>query len=107
MKLLDVKGQDGRPVFNFMDLRQLSMSFIHFSEEQNIRRLLQKAELLERLHLSVDGGQSLVGILSTSACIDTLKVLDLAVPLLQYPVPHFLQGFAKNWKRWWDIINTS
>ena len=85
MKLLDVKGQDGQPAFNFMDLRQLSMSFIHLEEKRNIRCLLENAKLLERLHLSVDIGLSLVGVLSTSA--RTLKVLDLTVSLYQYRVP--------------------
>ena len=87
MKLLDVERQDGRPVFKFMDLRQLSMSDIYFSEEQNIGRFLQNAKFLEKLHLSIIGGLSLVGILSTGACIDTLKVIDLTVPLYQYPDP--------------------
>jgi hypothetical protein len=32
-KLLRAKTQDGRPVFNFMDLRQLSMSFIERNDE--------------------------------------------------------------------------
>ena len=82
-KLFDVKGQDGRPVFNFMDLRQLSMSLTLLNKEPNIRRLLQNAKLFERLHLSVDIGQSLVGVLSTNS--RTLKVLDLtAVPVYQY-----------------------
>ena len=84
-KLLDVKKQDGRPTFDFIDLIQLSMSFIHFKEEPNIRCLLEKAKLLERLHLSVDIGQSLVGVLSASA--RTLKVLDLRVPLYHYRLP--------------------
>ena len=85
MKLLDVKGQDGGPVFNFGDLRQLSMSLSHFNAEPNIRCLLQNAKLLERLHLSVDIRQSLVGVLSTSA--RTLKVLYLTVPLFKYRLP--------------------
>ena len=84
-KLLDAKRQDGRPAFNVMDLRQLSMSFIHLEDEPNIRYLLQNAELLEKLHLSVDYGQSLVGILSTSS--RTLKALDMTVSLYHYDVP--------------------
>ena len=84
-KLLEVKGQDGRPAFNLMDLRQLSMSFIHFEDEWNIKCLLQNSKLLERLHLSVDRGQSLVGVLSTST--PTLKVLDLTVSLYRHGVP--------------------
>ena len=83
MKLLDVKGQDGRPVFNFMDLRQLSISFIYIEDKRNIERLLETAKLLERLHLSVDSSRlSLVGVLSTDS--QTLKVLDLTIPLIQY-----------------------
>ena len=81
-KLLNVKGQDGRPIFNFMDLRQLSISFVYVEEKRNIQCLLEKANLLERLHLSVDSsGLSLVGVLSTGA--RTLKVLDLTIPLHQ------------------------
>ena len=83
--LLDVKGQDGRPVFNFMDLRQLSISLFHYEDNENVQCLLAKAKLLERLCLSVDFGQSLVGVLSTSA--RTLKVLDLTVPIHQHRVP--------------------
>ena len=89
MKLLEVKGQDGRPAFNLMDLRQLSVAFnlnaVLFEEKQTIQCLLEKAKLLERLRLSVDIGMSLVGVLSTSA--RTLKVLDLTVPIYQYRLP--------------------
>ena len=84
-RLLHAKRQDGRPAFNFMDLRRLSMSLILPQDQQNILYLLQNAKLLEELRLSVDAGQSLVGILSTSA--RTLKVLDLAVFLHHYRVP--------------------
>jgi hypothetical protein len=52
-KLLHAKRQDGRPAFNFMDLRRLS---ICFDDERNIRYLLQNAKLLEELHLSVKFG---------------------------------------------------
>ena len=69
------------PVFNFMDLRHLSVSLSHFKHEPNIRYLLQNAKLLERLHLSVGNGVSFMGLLSTSA--RTLKVLDLTVYLYQ------------------------
>ena len=85
MKLLDVKGQDGRPVFNFMDLRQLSISFFCVADYLNIQCLLGKAKLLERLHLSVGIGLSLVGVFSTGA--RTLKSLDLTVPLFQDNLP--------------------
>ena len=80
-KLLDIKGQDGRPVFNFMDLRQLSISFIYFDDKRGIQCLLENAKLLERLHLTVGIGQNLVGVLSTSA--RTLKFLYLTVPIYQ------------------------
>ena len=53
-KLLDVKVQDGRPYFGFMDSISFKASGIHFKEEENIRCLLEKAKLLEKLHLSVD-----------------------------------------------------
>ena len=81
-KLLLAKWPDGRPAFNFMDLRRLSMSVARSEDEQSIRYLLQNAKLLEKLHLSVARGQSLVGlhdILFPSA--RTLKVLDLTVSL--------------------------
>ena len=83
--LLHVKRQDGRQAFDFMDLRRLSISSAWHgdgSEDQNIQFLLQNAKLLEKLHLSVELGWSLVGlrdILSPSA--RTLKVLDLKISL--------------------------
>jgi hypothetical protein len=79
-KLLHAKGQDGRPAFNFMDLRRLSTSFYHPEDKQNTRYLLQNAKLLEKLDLSLEGGRSIAGlhdILSPSA--RTLKFLDLNV----------------------------
>jgi len=82
-KLLHAKMQDGRPAFNFMDLRRLSMSFTDFEDERNIRYLLQNAKLLEELHLSLYPDPSLLvrlhGILTPTA--PTLKVLGLAVSL--------------------------
>ena len=78
-KLLRAKRQDGRPAFNFMDLRRLSMSFTDFEDDWSVRYLLQNTKLLERLYLSVDYDKSMVGLLSPSA--RTLKVLDLSVPL--------------------------
>ena len=85
-KLLHVKGQDGRQIFDFTDLRQLSIIFADFEDKRNIQCLLEKAKLLERLHLSVDSFRlSLVGILSTSA--RTLKVLDLTIPMSFRGVP--------------------
>ena len=84
-KLLHAKMQDGRPAFNFMDLKRLSMSFTQFEDERNIRYLLQNAKSLEKLHLSVDFRRSLVGLLSFSA--RTLKVLDLTLFLYRFSVP--------------------
>ena len=77
-KLLHAKMQDGRPAFNFTDLKRLRMP-TWFEDKQNIRYLLQNAKSLEKLHLSI-GHQGLVGlhdILSLSS--RTLKVLDLSV----------------------------
>ena len=94
-KLLNVKRQDGRPAFNVMGLRQLevSMSFNHFEDEQNTRYLLQNAKLLEKLHLSVDPGRSLIGLLSPSA--RTLKVLDFTVPLFDESISLQLAGLCE------------
>ena len=74
-EVLDTKTQDGRLAFSFMDLRRLSTSL---DDMQKVRYLLQNAKLLEKLHLTVEYGQSLVGlhnILSSDA--RTLKVLYL------------------------------
>ena len=81
-KLLLAETQDGRPAFNFMDLRRLSISLMRSEDEQNLRYLLQNAKLLEKLHLTVDLGQRLVGlrdILFPRA--RTLKILDFTVSL--------------------------
>ena len=87
-KLLHAKMQDGRPAFNFMDLRQLTTGTydIRLQDEQNIRCLLQNAKSLEKLHLH-NGRRGLVGlhdILSLSA--RTLNVFDLSVPFYNSPV---------------------
>ena len=77
-KLLNAKMQDGRPAFNFKDLRRLSLSSDEFEGEWNHRFLLQNAKLLEKLRFSFGHGGRLVGLhdlLSPSA--RTLKVLDL------------------------------
>jgi len=80
-KLLHAKKQDGRPAFNFMDLRRLSIC-LRPGDERDIWHLVQNAKLLEKLHLSLAGyDQSLEGILS--ACAGTLKVLDLTLPLCE------------------------
>ena len=83
-KLLRAKRRDGQPAFNFTDLRRLSMSLSYFEDEQNIRYLLQNAKSLENLHLTVDDGRSIEGILSLRA--STLKVLDLSVSLYHHRV---------------------
>jgi hypothetical protein len=95
-KLLHAKRQDGRPAFNFMDLKRLSMSFFCSVDERNIRYFLQNAKLLEKLHLSVEIGRSLVelhDILSPSA--RTLKVLELTVPLHDTWSSVFLGGLCE------------
>ena len=81
--LLSAKMQDGRPAFDFIDLRRLSIPFKHLLDEQCIRYLLQNAKLLERLHLSVGKHESLMKLhdIFLSPIIRTLKVLDLTVPL--------------------------
>ena len=80
-KLLRAKTQDGQPVFNFMDLRQLSIDYTCFYEDVwNLRYLLQSAMSLETLYLSVDfegGLRGLHDMLSPRA--RTLKELDLGV----------------------------
>ena len=87
-KLLHAKMQDGRPAFNFTDLRQLTTKTynIRLEHEQNIRYLFQNAKSLEKFEL-YNGNQSLVGlhdILSLSA--RTLKFFDLSVPFFISPV---------------------
>ena len=80
-KLLHAKMRDGRPAFNFMDLRQFSISFQEFDDGQNIQYLLHNAKLLENFRLSVECGRKIVGLLSNSPSARTLKVLDLSVSL--------------------------
>ena len=95
-KLLHAKRQDGRPAFNFMDLRQVSMTFRNTKDEQNLRYLLQNAKLLEKLNLSVDRGRSLAGlrdIFSTRA--RTLKVLELKVSLYDQFISLPLAGLCE------------
>ena len=85
-KLLHAKKQDGRPAFDFMDLRRLSTCL---ENEQNVRYLMQNAKFLETLHLTAGRCQSLVrlyDILSPRA--HTLKVLDLSVSIYNFdPLP--------------------
>ena len=84
--LLHAKREDGRPAFNFMDLRRLSTCL---EDQRNVRYLIQNAKLLEKLQLTFGCGQSLLGlhdILSPSA--HTLKVLALTgVPNDIYYLP--------------------
>jgi hypothetical protein len=80
-KLLHAIRQDGRPAFNFMDLRRLSIPFISSVDEQNIRYLLPKVKLLEELHLCVGDDRSLVELHDIQVLSRTLKVLDLTVSL--------------------------
>ena len=76
--LFNAKRQDGRPAFNFMDLRRVSIPFTWFEDERNIQYLLQNAKLLEKLHLSVAIDQISVGLHAVlSPFPRTLKVLDL------------------------------
>ena len=84
-KLLHIKTQDGQPAFNFKDLKRLSMSFTQSEDDGNIRYILQNANLLEKLHLSVHFLHSIVGLLSPSTR-RTLKVLDLTVYLYRFSV---------------------
>ena len=58
----------------------LSVSFVQSEDEKIIRYLLQNAQSLEKLRLSVDCRWNLVGLLSPSGRTGTLiKVLDLTV----------------------------
>ena len=75
-KLLRAKMQDGRPAFNLMSLRRLSLCAEESEDKSNFPYLLQNAKLLEELRFHSRG--SMVGlhnILSPIAC--TLKVLHL------------------------------
>jgi len=87
MRLFHAKGQDGRPAFNFKNLRGLSMPFDEFGgNEWNARLFLRNAELLEKLHLHIGNDRSLVELHDIlSARARTLKVLDLTVSLYKFP----------------------
>ena len=85
MKLLHSKMQDGRPAFNPMNLRRLTLYLGDFEDNSSIRYLLQNAKSLEELRLPDGLGQCIVGlhdILSPTAC--TLKVLHLTMPFHSY-----------------------
>ena len=84
-KLLHAERQDGRPAFNFMDLRRFSTCI---EDARNLRYLLQNAKLLEKLHLSATPYGSFWGlhdILSPSA--HTLKELAVTVSVYSAPPP--------------------
>jgi hypothetical protein len=94
-KLLRAKTQDGRPAFNFMDLRRLSISPVVGDEEWNLHYFLQNAKLLENLHLSFTRLEILDRLHDTlSPSASTLKELGLKVSLYSRPNhgPHPLAG---------------
>ena len=91
-KLLHAKNQDGQPAFDFTDLRRLSTCL---EDEKNLQYFLQNAKSLEKLHLSVRRGQSVVmlyDILSPSA--RTLKALDFTVSIYN-SFPQSLAGLCE------------
>jgi hypothetical protein len=59
-KLLHAKREDGRPAFNFTDLRRLSMNFAKLEDKRNIRYLLQNPSYLKNSIYSLN---DLVGVL--------------------------------------------
>jgi len=76
-RLLHAKREDGQPVIDFTELRRLS---ICLNDEENIRYLLQNAKLLERLHLTVEHHEDLMGLHDIiSTCAPTLKVIDMSI----------------------------
>ena len=79
--LLRAETQDGQSVFNFMDLRQLSIDYTRFYEDNwNLPYLLQSAKSLEKLHLSVEFEEGLRGLYDMlSPRARTLKELNLTV----------------------------
>ena len=84
-KLLHAKLQDGRPAFNLMNLRRLSLFPEDFEDKSSIRYLLQNAKLLEELHWQLMNVLRIVGLrdsLSPTAC--TLKVLRLKTVFYSY-----------------------
>ena len=95
-RLFHARGQDGRPAFNFRDLRGLSMPFTDSEEDKsNIRSFLQNAKLLERLHLYIRD-RSLVELHDIfSSTAHTLKVLDFTVSLYDRQIQVFLGGICE------------
>ena len=85
-KLLHAKTQDGQPVFNFMDLRRVTMSSSRSEDDQNIQYLLQNAKSLENLHLYI-GHQSLIRLHDIpSISAGSLKVFDMSASLYSNPL---------------------
>ena len=86
-KLLRAKTQGGQPVFNFIDLRRLSIvsfSCCSFEDGENLEILLQKAKSLELLRFSVVsrmGFDEVVDVIFQSPTTRSLKELDLTLPL--------------------------
>ena len=91
MKLLRAERQDGRPAFNFIDLRRLSISSCY--PKWSVLYLLQKAKLLEHLSIALPSSVRLHELLSP--CARTLKVLDLAVLVLCESFPRMLSGLCQ------------
>jgi hypothetical protein len=94
-RLLHAKLHVGRPAFNFMDLRRLSMNCTQFKDKRNVRYLLQNAKLLEELQLSVGPDRTLLGLHKILSPLRTLNVLDLTLPLHDSPVRLPLGGLCK------------
>ena len=79
MMMLHAKMHDGRPAFNFMNLKRL---FVSLDDKQHLLTLLHNARLLEKLHLEVRCvlGSSFEGLHDIlSASTRTLKFLCLEV----------------------------
>ena len=86
--LLHAKLHDGRPAFNFMDLRRVSMPMTSSENEKDLRYLLQNAKLLEKLHLPIGNHRSLMGLHDILfPVLPTLRVLDLAVGFNYNSIP--------------------
>jgi hypothetical protein len=85
-KLLRAKRQDGRPAFDLMNLRRLSLYVGQSEDEWNIRYLLQNAKLLEKLCLQYRLDQRIEGLYSIlSPSARSLKVFDLTLSLHSVP----------------------
>ena len=91
-KLLHAKNQDGQPAFDFTDLRRLSTCL---EDEKNLQYFLQNAKSLEKLHLSVRRGQSVVMLYEIlSPSVRTLKALDFTVSIYN-SFPQSLAGLCE------------